>query len=191
MAPPRIAAMVTTKTCKDLADYWTSLCPVGGLPLRADVDPAAIRPLLPYIYILELKSDDAVFVRLAGTALRRLYGLEMTGMNMLDLVPPEHRASRLWRTLQAMSRPCGMSYVRNHRYASGAVDAVESIFLPVTVDRATDGTKARQMLGIAASLSDRRWIAEDETGALMMPHVFRFVDVGFGVPATTAPPGGS
>jgi hypothetical protein len=180
--------MVTTRSCQGLADYWTSLCPPDRLPLRSDIDPAAIQPLLPYIYILELKTDDTVFVRLAGTALRRLYGREMTGMNMLDLVPPAHRAARLRRTLQAASHPCGMCYIRSHRYASGAVDEVESMFLPLTVDPATDGTRARQMIGIAASLSERRWIAEDETGTLMMPRAFRFLDVGFGVPPMSAPP---
>jgi len=188
VAPSKIAAMVTTKACRDLADYWAGLCPPGGLPLRAEVDPGAIRSLLPYLYILELIGGGAVTVRLAGTALRRLYGLEMTGRDMLELVRPEHRAIRLWRTLQAANHPCGMYYVRSHRYASGATDDVESLFLPLIVNAATDGLQARQLLGIAASMSDRRWVAEEEAGALMTPRNFHFVDVGFGVPPMTDPP---
>ena len=188
MAPSKIAAMVTSKACRDLADYWASLRSPGGLPLRADVDPGAIRSLLPSLYILELTDRGTVTIRLAGTALRRLYGVEMTGRDMLDLVRPEHRAIRLWRTLQAANQPCGMYYTRSHGYASGATDDVESLFLPLVVNPATDGLQARQLLGIAASTSDRRWVAEEETGALMTPRDFEFVDVGFGVPPLTDPP---
>ena len=187
MAPSTIAAMVTAKACRDLADYWNALRPPGGLPRRAQVDPGAILPLLPSLYILGV-ADTGVIVRLAGTALRQLYGLEMTGRNMLDVVAPEQRAARLWRTRHAADHPCGMYLLRSHRYASGAIDNVESIFLPLIVEGPADGLQAQQFIGIAASKSDRRWIAEEERGALMTPHVFRFLDVGFGIPPTIHPP---
>jgi hypothetical protein len=187
VAPSTIAAMVTAQACRALADYWSALRPPGGLPRRAQVDPGAIPLLLPSLYILGV-TDAGVIIRLAGTALRQLYGIEMTGRNMLDGVAPEHRAARLWRTLHAADHPCGMYLLRSHRYASGATDNVESIFLPLIVKEPADALRAQQFIGIAASKSDRRWIAGEERGALMTPHVFRFLDVGFGTPPTIHPP---
>lgn len=187
MASSAIATMVTAKPCRDLADYWTSLRQPGHLPRRSQVDPGAIRSLLPFLYIIEVR-DTGVFIRLAGTALRQLYGIEMTGRNMLDLVAPEHRPARHWRTLRAAGHPCGTCYVRRHRYPSGAVDDVESLFLPLTLDDAPDTLRARQFIGIAASLSGRRWIAEEAGRTLLTPHAFHFVDAGFGIPPTIDPP---
>jgi len=187
VAPPKIAAMVTAKACRDLVEYWAGLCPPGTLPRRSQVDPGAILPLLPYLYILGV-ADDGVTIRLAGTALRQLYGLEMTGRDMLDLVPPEHRAARRWRVACAARHPCGMSYIRTHRYPSGATDDLETIFLPLAGEDPADGLRARQFIGIAASTSDRRWIADEEPGTLMPPHAFQFLDVGFGIPPAIDPP---
>lgn len=188
MAPSEIAEALVTRPCRDLFDYWCALRPPGRLPLRSQIDPGAIRPLLPRLYILERQDDGTVTVRLAGTALRQLYGLEMTGRDMLDLVPPQHHPTRRWRVAAAAAQPCGMLYVRQHRYTSGALDEVESIFLPLAVEDEPPEAPARQFIGLAASQSGRRWIAEEERGTLLPPHRFRFLDLGYGVPATIDPP---
>ena len=189
MAPCGIAASPVTRACRDLFDYWRALPQLGGrLPLRAQIDPGALRTLLPYLQIMERLDAGTVVMRLAGTALRQLYGMEMTGRDMLDLVPPSHRPTRRWRVATAAAHPCGMVYSREQRYPSGAVDEVETLFLPLAVAGDPPEAPARQFIGLAASKSGRRWIAE-EHGTLLAPHDFRFVDIGYGIPATIDPPG--
>jgi hypothetical protein len=187
VAPSKLAAMVFSQPCRDLADYWTSLRPDGALPHRAQIDPGAILALLPCLYLIELREDDTIFVRLAGTALRQLYGFEMTGRDVVTLGQAEHQETRRWRYLAAAYHPCAIWFLRNHHYASGAVDEVESLFLPLTTN-ATGVLPARRFIGIAASRSQQRWIAESEPSRLTTPHDFRFLDVGFGQPPSVHPP---
>ena len=190
MAPPKLAAMVVTKSCRDLTDHWTGLRAARRLPLRSEIDPAAIVPLLPYLYLIEMQDAGSVLIRLAGTALRPLYGIEMTGRDMIMLAPPEHRPIRLWRYRQAACMPCALYYVRRQAYPSGAHDEVETLFLPLAADDATDETPAWQFIGIAASLTGRRWVADPAEAPLAKPHLFRFLDIGFGVPPTISPTDG-
>ncbi len=187
MASAEIAAMVQTKACGDLVDYWQHLRGSRRLPRRTEVDPAAIVPLLPYLYLIEMQATGGILVRLAGTALRQLYGIEMTGHDMIDLAPPDHQTTRRWRYRQAAQRPCGMYYVRRQNYGSGAEDELETIFLPLAAADADASVPAWQFIGLAASLSDQGWIAEPGVPPLPPPHLFRFVDIGFGVPATIVP----
>ncbi|HTB40110.1 MAG TPA: PAS domain-containing protein [Reyranella sp.] len=190
MAPSTLAAMVASKPCKDLADYWTSLRRSDPLPRRAQVDPGAIKPLLPYLYLylVEARDSGCIVIRLAGTALRQLYGIEMTGHDMVALGAPEHQTTRRWRYLRAAGQPCGIWFLRHQRYGTGAMDEVEHIFLPLIVDGAGPALPARQFIGIAASKSGCRWIAGPENERLMTPHAFRFLDIGFGTLETIEPP---
>ncbi len=188
MAPAEIATMVQTKAGRCLVDYWARLRGTSPLPRRSDIDPAEIVPLLPYLYLVEMQSSGGILVRLAGTALRQLYGIEMTGHDMIDLAPPDHKATRLWRYQQAAQYPCGMYYVRRQNYASGAEDETETLFLPLAAADVAPSVSAWQFIGVAASMSDQRWIAEPGTPPLPPPYLFQFVDIGFGMPATIAPP---
>ena len=190
MAPSDFATIAVTKSCRNLADYWTGLRAERRLPLRSEIDPAAIIRLLPYVYLIEMQDAGSVLVRLAGTALRPLYGVEMTGRDMIMHAPPEHRPIRLWRYRQAAHQPCAMYYVRRQTYESGAPDEVETLFLPLAADDATDETPAWQFIGIAASLSGRRWVADPAEAPLAKPHLFRFLDIGFGIPPTIVPADG-
>ena len=64
----------------ELFDYWISLSKSGALPAREDLSPADIPGLLPNICLLDvLPAPDYFRVRLAGTALRDIYGREITG----------------------------------------------------------------------------------------------------------------
>ncbi len=63
----------------ELFDYWMSLSKSGNLPAREDFSPADIPALLPNICLLDVRPAPEHFrVRLAGTALRDVYGREIT-----------------------------------------------------------------------------------------------------------------
>ncbi|WP_374370666.1 PAS domain-containing protein [Dongia sp.] len=69
-------------------DYWLGLGRDGGLPPRAALDPADMRPLLPYVMIIDLEgeADFRVRYRLVGTAVAKFSGLDFTGhyLDQLD-----------------------------------------------------------------------------------------------------------
>jgi hypothetical protein len=78
-----------------LYKYWQSLNG-GAAPARNLLDPAAIKPLLPHIYLVEFKTDPfRVYYRLSGTATDRWNGVPLSG-HYLDefLVADKYDANR-------------------------------------------------------------------------------------------------
>ncbi len=83
-----------------MLDYWHEKRGDRLFPARTDVDPLDFARLLPLIYIVEGGTLDEMKVRLAGTAYRDLYGFEISGKRILDLIPAQegqdvHRDYRL------------------------------------------------------------------------------------------------
>jgi hypothetical protein len=71
---------------RQLYDYWLSRSDGGSLPTRADINPAHIPRLLPFISLIDV--EDTLHqsrVRLAGTRLRDVYDREITGLKIEDL----------------------------------------------------------------------------------------------------------
>lgn len=68
--------------------YWQGLARQrGGIPLREDLDPAAIPALLPYIFIVEkIKDTGRFFFRLSGTGIREIMGFENTNHFLDELL---------------------------------------------------------------------------------------------------------
>lgn len=66
--------------------YWQSLAG-GAVPDRAQLDPAAIKPLLPYICIVAFESDPfRVYYRLTGTKVDEFNGFNLTGTYLDQLI---------------------------------------------------------------------------------------------------------
>jgi len=81
---------------REIYDYWRRAANGRPMPARADLDPVAIRHLLPGISILDVGARfDALRYRLAGTRLRDIYGGEVTGQNVFDMRLGVKR--RYWR----------------------------------------------------------------------------------------------
>ena len=62
--------------------YWSSLREAGQLPSRAQIDPLALKRLLPTVSLIDVTTQDQQVVyrqRLAGTGLYSIYGREITG----------------------------------------------------------------------------------------------------------------
>jgi hypothetical protein len=75
---------------RQLYDYWLSRSGGGSLPSRADINPAHIPRLLPFISLIDVGDClQQSRVRLAGTRLRDVYDREITGLRIeeLDLGP--------------------------------------------------------------------------------------------------------
>ena len=59
--------------------YWSRLRQGRLAPDQADIDPRALKRLLPNVFLLEARGDGAFVYRLAGTALCDRYGAELRG----------------------------------------------------------------------------------------------------------------
>jgi hypothetical protein len=71
---------------RQLYDYWLSRAEGKALPARADINPAHIPRLLPFISLIDVHEKlPESRVRLAGTRLRDVYDREITGLRIEDL----------------------------------------------------------------------------------------------------------
>ena len=92
---PRFAlrAKLEFREQRKIFDYWSSLAELRPMPARRDIDPAAIREYLPHIGLIDIADDmQHAVVRLAGSRLRDVYGIELTGRCLGELEWGEKRA---------------------------------------------------------------------------------------------------
>jgi hypothetical protein len=118
------------KTNLDLARYWLSRWKNGAPPLRADIAPRDVKKQLPGIAILEWHSDGAVMCRLAGSALVMGLGIDITGMDMIAITPPEFREVRMAR-YRRVANGAVSRCAKPHRTRFGATVTIEDILLPL------------------------------------------------------------
>lgn len=71
---------------EEMYSYWAGLRRGARLPGRGDVDPAALKRLLPTVSLIDVRREPLDFrVRLAGTGLYSVYGREITGRGLADV----------------------------------------------------------------------------------------------------------
>ncbi len=66
-----------------LVGYWSRLRNGRDVPDQTDIDPRAIKRLLPYVFILDAENPARPIYRLAGTALCDRFGFELKGTGFL------------------------------------------------------------------------------------------------------------
>lgn len=64
----------------DVIKYWEGLRAARAVPARTEIDPRAIQDALSYAFIVERSRPGVVRVRLSGTHLNELMGMEVRGM---------------------------------------------------------------------------------------------------------------
>lgn len=71
--------------------YWTALRGARQMPARLEIDPRGIEGALAQCFMLERIAPGVARIRLSGTHLNDLMGMEIRGMPLTALVAPEHR----------------------------------------------------------------------------------------------------
>lgn len=66
-----------------LVGYWSRLRKGRDVPDQVDIDPRAIKRMLPYVFILDVADFSSPSYRLAGTGLCERFGCELKGSNYL------------------------------------------------------------------------------------------------------------
>jgi hypothetical protein len=71
---------------RQLYDYWLEMAGTNAIPGRADINPSRVPRLLPGISLVDVHADfQKCRVRLAGTRLRDIYDIEVTGLLVAEL----------------------------------------------------------------------------------------------------------
>src|SRR5262249_6853762 len=70
---------------RELYAYWQEKRGVRPAPERSDIEPGAIRAVLPDAFILALDRGAGHPIRLAGTRMCALFGRDIKGEPFLDL----------------------------------------------------------------------------------------------------------
>lgn len=72
--------------------YWTALKGSRQMPSRLEIDPRGIEGALAHTFMIERIAPGVGRIRLAGSHLNDLMGMEIRGMPLTALIAPEHRA---------------------------------------------------------------------------------------------------
>jgi hypothetical protein len=84
---------------RDLYLYWRSCAAGDQIPSRYGIDPVQIPHLLPSLSLLDAgKELDSLRYRLAGTRVREIYGIEITGRALFQDLLHKHD---YWRSVYA------------------------------------------------------------------------------------------
>ncbi len=129
--------------------YWSLIRHGRKTPDQSDIDPKALRRLLPFVFLLDARQSSFTY-RLAGTTLCERYGGELRGKDFLSIWDPDSRArlSKLLPQALAESSPLCLNSL-------GATEdcrmvEIETVLLPVTF-----GSHApERFLGVAQVLTD-------------------------------------
>ncbi len=171
-------------------DYRLALAD-GGCPVYVDFFLRDnITPLLGTLSVLDLREEDSVLYRYCGSGITASTGADLTGLNLLDLVPAEGRED-LYTDMKAMiAHPCGNFSQHLDVYASGKSVTSESLSLPF---KSASDSRVNCLMTLHAS----EWtiVSEGQKRNLIDSGDMRigvewiqsiFVDIGFGTPGPTA-----
>lgn len=126
--------------------YWLKRRPTGGVPARADIDPADIPPrYLPHLFLYVRETDGRFRCRLIGTEIAQVFGSDATGRCLDEFLPATvaRQRTRLFQEVLDRGLPAylrGLAVTR-----SGGQRRYGRILLPV----ASSGSDADQIFGMA------------------------------------------
>lgn len=85
--------------------YWTSMRRAGDVPLRAEIDPRGIEALLSNTFVAEKIAPGLARLRIAGTHLGDLMGMDVRGMPLSALIAPQSRTDLADALVDVFDRP--------------------------------------------------------------------------------------
>lgn len=90
---------------RKFVDYWSAMRRGGDVPLRTEIDPRGIESLLGNAFIVEKVAPGIARLRIAGTHLSDVMGMEVRGMPLSALIAPEDRAQLADAMVELFERP--------------------------------------------------------------------------------------
>ncbi len=103
-----IQAPVPAYRATELAEfeaYWNSMRRDGDVPMRTEIDPRGIESLLSNAFVAEKIAPGMARMRIAGTHLCDVMGLEVRGMPVSSLIEPQDRDRIADALVELFERP--------------------------------------------------------------------------------------
>src|SRR6056297_1219461 len=114
--------------------YWDGLRRGADVPCRADVDPRGIEALLGEAFVIERIAPGLARLRIAGTHLSDMLGMEVRGMPLSALFQSAHRDPLADDLVQLFDAPAIVHHrLRAHPARGAALDAT-MVMLPLRSD---------------------------------------------------------
>ncbi len=138
--PPR-----SDEEIRAIVAHWDRLRGASSLPDAATIDPVELKPYLSRVFMVDGPSLDEMQLRLAGTSYRDLYGFEITGKKLTELIPITQRPDLLeeYQACLTQAAPVYTSGSMTWRESGGQV-RYERVLLPFG-----EGDQVDRILGFA------------------------------------------
>ena len=141
-----------SRISREFYAYWQSLAQHrGGVPLRDDIDPAAVTKLLPHLFIVEkIKDTGRFFFRLSGTGIREIMGAENTNHFLDELLHGEDLATVSAMFDQVLDEAVCIRSIEGLTYSDRSYLRVEIVRLPLC----KNSGERRLVLGCLSRIED-------------------------------------
>ena len=130
--------------------YWSRIRGSRTAPDQADIDPRALKRLLPFVFLLDARSCSNLTFRLAGTTLCERYGGELRGRNYLGHWDQDSRAKLSELLRQALRERIPACLTSIGATEDCRMVEIETVLMPVTFG----GAEPERFLGVAQILTD-------------------------------------
>lgn len=152
------------ETSLALLAYWQRQRGGRAVPLRADINPADIRSILPAIFILERRAEGGFAFRLAGTGICALFGRELKAAPLAALWQGESidRATSLAAAVAETGRPAVLDAGGESR--GGRQVTTEVALMPL----ASRAGRTDRVIGALAALERPFWLSLDPLVSLTL-----------------------
>jgi len=99
--------------------HWEACRRGADVPMRADIDPRGIEPLISSAFIAERIAPGVVRLRVAGVHLNDLMGMEVRGMPLATFIAPEDRDGFALRVVDLFDGPAVLRLALRSRRGIG------------------------------------------------------------------------
>jgi hypothetical protein len=123
---------------REVADYWLALWSGDTPPLLSSFDPFRIATHLRSVAMVEVRLRQSAICRAAGGNLRSSVGYDLTGKDVVALVP-QHQRREMMRVVEDIVLGSIVVADRPFLRADGRVDLIQEIALPFA-DPSVDGS---------------------------------------------------
>ncbi len=115
--------------------YWHALCKDGEIPVRSAIDPRGMESALEHAFLLERIAPGMAKIRVAGSHLSDLMGMDVTGMPISAMIAAEGRDAFASAVTQLFAEPAilRLSLKAQEGFGRPALSG-EMIILPLRSD---------------------------------------------------------
>lgn len=130
--------------------YWSRIRQGRPTPDQCDIDPKALKRLLPFVFLLDVRPEGSITYRLAGTTLCERYGGELRGRDYLGFWDPDSRGRMREILRQALAAKTPLCLTSIGSTEDCRMIEIETVLMPITF-----GTDIpERFLGVAQVLTD-------------------------------------